>query len=313
MKRICFLILIISFFIACDRKYKKTSVASTNSTIKKDSITDDDDTLAMDTYHPLMDTTKIGIEMIHQTDTFKNVGKYYVLQIIIVNRGIERDNWFIVKKKIGKEFKIILKDPDFGTNNSGLYLKDNNNDGYLDIIWDKKWQEHAYLFNPKIENFVEVGECHTIDTLKIGSQVKYYNKKYPLLYYVNEEKNYYISDEKGDTEWITDIHSEFFILDDNYEKISFGTLDNSASLSDWNAEKCQKTKKAIINCYIPPYKGKYGGNSIWNTGQSIDSFQVRIIEFNDKFIKKYWQEKYKKLIPHGQKFKVRRGAALEYY
>jgi hypothetical protein len=295
MNRNYFLILII-FLLSSFNNIENTHKTDTflpKSIIKSVSI-------AKDTLPSKDSNVGIGIERIFQSDTFRNLGKSYVLQIIKVNKkGNQRDNWFVVKKQIGKVFKVILKDDDFGINNSGLYAKDNNNDGYLDIVWDKKWQEHAYLFNPKIENFVEVGECHTIDTLKTNGQIAYYNGIYPLLYFVNKEKGLY--DMNSNVEWIRYIHSELFVIDDKYEKISFATLDNSASLKEYNIKKCQRKKESVINCYIPPYRGNFGAKSIWNIGKSIDSFQIKTVNFNDKFINKYWQDKYNSLMIYGKK------------
>ena len=28
----------------------------------------------------------------------------------------------------------------------------------------------------------------------------------------------------------------------------------------------------IINCYVPPYYGKYDKYSVWNNGKTVDSF-----------------------------------------
>jgi hypothetical protein len=222
------------------------------------------------------------------------------------------DCWFLVKKQINRDsFKVILKDPDYGTNNSALSVQDQNGDGYLDLVWNKKWQDHAYLFHPKKETFVEVGECHTLDTLVVNDQIVYYKGIYPLLYYSNDEKEYFGLDDATNTPWMQDQHSELFVLDSNYQKISFATLDNSATHLERNQTKCESQKKILLNCYVPPYKGMYGINSIWNVGRSIDSFSLKNTGFDASFIEHYWQKKYQELIPYGQKFSVRRTKKLQ--
>lgn len=212
--------------------------------------------------------------------------------------------FFEVKKGSGNKFTTILVDSDYITNNSDLFFQDENKDGYLDIVWTKKWQDHSYLYNPEKDNFIEVGEFHDIDTLKIAGHPALFNNKYPILYLMNSEKSF---------ERMTELHSELFIINNNYQKISFATIDNFASLDDWNAEKCTSANSVVVNCYVPPYFGKYGEYSIWNSGKSVDSVFMKSNKFDSLYITKYWATNYQKLLQYGQVFKVRREAGLKYF
>jgi hypothetical protein len=243
-------------------------------------------------------------------------GKHYVLTVYRNDSAC----FFIVQKQVGGQFKTIMKEPGYGTNNSTLLFKDENNDGYEDIVWTKKWQDHSYLFNPQIENFVEVGEFHTVDTLKVLDQPVVYHEKYPLLYYWNEEKAYGRAKCGEDTMFVEN-HSELFVIDDNYQKISFAVLDNSGTLDAKPGDSLQCGDE-IIKCYVPPYYGKYGDNSIWNSGVTADSvlliankatYKNESYTMDSTFITNYWQTNYVKLLRYGQPFKVRREKPIEYY
>lgn len=239
-------------------------------------------------------------QYVHQSDTAKINGRHYVL-------GVYKDTsicYFFVLKQGPYQFDTIMVDNSYGTNHSDLFFKDENNDGFLDIVWTKKWQDHAYLFNPRIENFVEVGELHDIDTLKQDGKPVLFKNKYPLLYLVNEEKEF---------DWMTEKHSELFVINRDYRKISLATLDNLASLDNENFEKCLHDRTIIINCYVPPYFGKYDETSIWNTGSAIDSALIKSSDFNQSFVYNYWLKHYKSLVKYGAVFKVRRETPLVYY
>lgn len=232
-------------------------------------------------------------QYLYQSDTVKIKGKCYVL-------GVYKDTaicYFFVLKQGKAQFDTIMVDHDYGTNNSDLFFKDENNDGYLDIVWTKKWQDHAYLFNPNIEEFIEVGEFHDIDTLKRDGEPVLFKNRYPLLYLVNEEKA---------DGWVTQTHSELFIIDKEYNKVSFATLDNFASLEDSNYERGKDKKLLTVNCYVPPYTGLYSKISIWNVGKSVDVLFVKSLKFNRHFIRNYWLTHYSKLLKYGSVFSVRR-------
>jgi hypothetical protein len=239
-----------------------------------------------------------GTLLPYQTDTAIIGNKKFVLSIY------SRDSiqCFIVQKEINGDFKTILVDSDYYTNNSNLFFNDQNKDGYPDIVWTKKWQDHSYLFSPKLDNFSEVGEFHDIDTLKENGKPVLYNGK-PLLFLYNYEK---------DLEWMTELHSELFLINDSYQKCSFATIDNFASLDEWNVEKCGSLRTVVVNCYVPPYHGKYGEASIWNSGKSVDSINMKAGRFDTSFISNYWLKNYKKLLPYGQLFQVRRTKPLKY-
>jgi len=169
-----------------------------------------------------------GFEHDSPSDTAIIENTRYILKIL--NKQTD-SICFVVEKEVNGVFKMILKDPTYQTNNSSLFWSDANDDGYLDIVWTRKWQDHAYLYNPRVQNFSEVGEYHTIDTLKLGNTPLLYNNKYPLLYYWNYEKSIWI-EKCGDDTMITENHSELFIINDNYEKLSFATLDNFSTFND---------------------------------------------------------------------------------
>lgn len=234
-------------------------------------------------------------------DTFVNGKNSYILQVLKTDSAYS----FQVSKKNGNVYKVILEELNYRTNNSRLVLKDANKDGYLDIVWIKKWQDQAYLFNPKTENFVEVGEFHDIDTLKINKNSIFYKGIYPLIFLINEEKDF---------EFMVQTHSELFIIDSTYHKISFATLDNMATTHTYaNLNKYKDKKRQICNCYVPPYKGLFSDISIWNTGKKVDNFELKSNQFDSVFIEKYWQKNYKTLLPYGKIFKVRRTYELKYY
>lgn len=268
-------------FIACNEN--KSNIAKTKSSSISDST---------------IQKNKSNIPFQSDTAIIKN--KKFVLSIF----KNDTTSYFKVEKFIGSGFKTILVDSDFTTNNSDLFFNDENHDGYLDIVWTKKWQNHSYLFNPLKENFYEVGEFHNIDTLTINGQPILFKTKFPLLYFQNLEKG---------MGWMTELHSELFIIDSEYRKISFATIDNFASLDDWNIEKCIKEKSVVVNCYVPPYSPKYGELSIWNSGKSIDSMYMKAKKFDSSFIVNYWTKNYQGLLHYGRFFKVRRATELEYF
>jgi hypothetical protein len=275
-----FLPLAVTFF-ACNQSKTKASVSENSSTI---------DT----TRKP--NTTLVPFE----TDTAFINNKRFVLSVFKTN-GSE---YFEVEKEVNRRFKPILVDSDYTSNNSDLFFKDENHDGFQDIVWTKKWQDHSYLFNPKKENFIEVGEFHDIDTLKISGKQVLFNKSYPLLYLLNAGKEF---------DWMVKLHSELFIIDSNYQKVSFATLDNFASLKDYNFGRCSASKNVVVNCYVPPYCGKYDEFSIWNAGKSVDSMFMKANRFDSSFIANYWADNYQKLLQYGRVFTVRRQGKLTYF
>lgn len=265
----------------------------------------------------LVNAVKDDSLRIYQSDTTSIQDKIFVLTVY----KSDTSEFFIVKKEYAKgKFKTIIKDEDYETNNSDIAFDDINNDGNDDIVWTKKWQDHAYLFNPKIENFVEVGEFHTIDTLKINNIPVLYEDRYPILYYWNYEKSLSISKCSMDSFFVEN-HSELFVISDNYKKISFATLDNFATIDD-NVSDTIECGAQIINCQVPPYYGKYSDYSIWNSGKSVDSFYLAPDKsFNGEdgyaidssFITNYWIKNYSKLLQYGQVFTVRRERPLIYF
>ena len=246
-----------------------------------------------------LDTSKVAKEIskVFQSDTAAIDNKLFVLSVY-KNDSV---SYFKVEKQQNTQFKTMLVDSGYGTNNSNLFFADKNNDGFLDIVLTKKWQDHSYLYNPKKENFIEVGEFHDIDTLKIAGQTIFFKDKNPILFLKNFEKDF---------QWMTELHSELFIINNDYQKISFATIDNFASLEDWNIEECSSLKSVVVNCYVPPYFSKYGETSIWNSGKSVDSIFMKANKFDSSFIVNYWTKNYKKLLPYGQVFKVRRAAQI---
>lgn len=252
------------------------------------------------TQSPNADSSKSVIFKAFDSDTTTIKDKLFVFSIY----KNDSTSYLKVEREDGNSFKTILIDSDYSTNHSSVGFYDSNNDGYDDINDYKKWQNHSYLFNPKIENFVEVGELHNIDTLKVNGKPVLFKNKFPLLYLQNEEKF---------MGFMIELHSELFIINDQYQKISFATLDNFASLEDWNFEKCDKAKSVMVNCYVPPYYGKYNEISIWNSGKSVDSIFMKSNKFDSSFIVHYWRKNYKGLMKYGQIFKVRRDKPLLYF
>lgn len=226
-----------------------------------------------------------------------------VKYVLLVFKTEKSGSYFLVQKEQANSYKTILRDKNYVTNNSNIKFFDCNQDGFKDIVWTKKWQDHAYLFNPKIKNFISVGEYKNVDTLRVNNKIAYY-KNAPILFLINDEKGF---------DWMIQRHSELFIIDSNYQKISFATVDNFSSEDDDKIEKLQATKSIFVNCYTPPYKGRYNNISIWNVGKQFDSFTVKSIKFNKSFIEHYWQTKYLKLIKFGMLFKVRSKNAIEYF
>lgn len=225
--------------------------------------------------------------------------------------------FFVVYKKIKENFIPILKD-NYWTNNSGICFKDQNNDGYKDIVWNKKWQDHAYLYNPNTENFVSVGEFHDIHELIINGKVVLYKNKFPLLYYWNLEKPLMRRKCSEDT-MFQENHSELFIINKNYEKISFAVLDNFSTL---NYEDLPCGDEMIM-CYVPPYHGKFGKYSLWSDGVKKDSALIKAhpsfynkykdYAIDGNFISSYWKKNYEKYLEYGQVFKVRSEYPIEYF
>jgi hypothetical protein len=209
-----------------------------------------------------------------------------------------------VEKKSAGIFKTIMVDSDFITNNSDLFFKDENKDGFADIVWTKKWQDHSYLCNPQKDIFIEVGEMHDVEILKLNGKPVLYRGRYPLLYFLNEE---------DDMLCITELHSELFIINENYQKLSFATIDNFTSTEDRYFDTCRNSGYSHICCFVPPYFDKYGKNSIWNSGRIVDSFFLKSAKFNHGFITRYWQSHYRQLLKYGQVFHVRRDTPLKYF
>lgn len=252
-----------------------------------------------------------GYEHENPRDTFQNGAQMYLLKVF--KRGSEC--YFTVSKQKGAPFQVILKEPNYGTNQSSLFVADANGDGYWDIVWVKKWETYAYLFNPKIENFVEVGEITSIDTLKKNGKVIYYNSLYPLLYSTHAGH---------DAGWIHEEHSELFVIDSNFRKLSFATLNNFASFAEENRERCQLSGKEMIHCDVPPYKENKSG---FQRGNSIDSFEIQyqldslgnkidsscLSIVDSVFTESYWRKNYEKVIPYGQFFTTPRTKKLEYF
>jgi hypothetical protein len=235
------------------------------------------------------------------SDTTTIKSKKYVLSVF---KTKDSGSYFLIQREQhGTTYKTILRDRNYTTNNSDIKFADCNHDGFDDIVLTKKWQEHAYLFNPKTNNFVAVGEFHNVDTLRVNKKIVRY-KNAPVLFLINDEKG---------SNWMIQRHSELFIIDSNYRKVSFASIDNLSSQDDDKIEKLQSTKSVFINCYIPPYKGRYNDISIWNIGNQFDSFTMKSADFDKRFIERYWQNKYSKLLQYGMMFSVRSKIAIEYF
>ena len=232
------------------------------------------------------------------TTTIKN--KKYILSVF---KTKDLGSYFLIQREQDGTYKTILRDRNYTTNNSDIRFADCNHDGFMDIAWTRKWQEHAYLFNPKTNNFVAIGEYYNVDTLRVNKKVVRYRNA-PVLFLISEEKEF---------GWMTQKHSELFIIDSNYKKISFASIDNLSSGDDDKIEKLQSTKSVFINCYVPPYKGRYNDISIWNIGKQFDSLTMKSVDFNKRFIERYWQNKYSKLLQYGMMFRVRSKIAIEYF
>ncbi len=218
--------------------------------------------------------------------------------------------FFQVEKLEDNHWHLIMRDMDYGTNNSGLSFTDQNKDGFEDIVWNKKWQEHAYLFNPKVENFIEIGEYHNSQPLKIKGKTMLYKHSFPIQYFWNEEKS-----RNSICGEIIETHSELFAIDENYQKISIATLDNFDSYDYPSVDSCVQA----IKCYTPPYRGRYSKISIWNVGTAVDSVVLKsdLSHYNpsldSNWIANYWQNNYVKLLEHAQLFQVRRKKPLYYF
>jgi hypothetical protein len=218
--------------------------------------------------------------------------------------------FFQVEKLEDNHWHLIMRDMDYGTNNSGLSFTDQNKDGFEDIVWNKKWQEHAYLFNPKVENFIEIGEYNNSKPLKIKGKTMYYKHSFPIQYFWNEEKS--MNSICGE---FIETHSELFAIDENYRKISIATLDNFDSNDYPAGDSCVQA----IKCYTPPYRGRYSKISIWNVGTAVDSVVLRSDSshynpsLDPNWITNYWQNNYVKLLKHAQLFQVRRKKPLYYF
>jgi hypothetical protein len=251
-----------------------------------------------------------------QSDTALIKKAKYVLTVYRNDTSI----YFTVQREVAGKFKIILKDLDYSTNNSDIDFEDANNDGLLDIVWLKKWQAHCYLFNPQIDNFVEVGEFDNVDTLKANNTVIFYQEKFPLLFNISYEKLLTVA-KCGEDTMMSEVHSELYIINEKYQKVSFATLDNFSTF-DSIYHDTLSCGSQIMECYVPPYYGKYGPYNIWNSGKVIDSFllnqkysllDVDTYNVDSSFIANYWIEHYPKLLQYGQVFKVRREKPLLYY
>ena len=218
--------------------------------------------------------------------------------------------FFQVEKLQNNQWHLIMRDMDYKTNNSGLSFTDQNKDGFEDIVWNKKWQEHAYLFNPKVENFIEIGEYHNSKPLKIKGKTAFYKHSFPIQYFWNEEKS-----RNSVCGEIIETHSELFAIDENYQKISIATLDNFDSYDYPSVDSCVQA----IKCYTPPYRGRYSKISIWNVGTAVDSVVLKsdLSHYNpsldSNWIANYWQNNYVKLLEHAQLFQVRRKNPLFYF
>jgi hypothetical protein len=232
----------------------------------------------------------------------------------------DASTYFIVQKKVGSKFKTILKDLDYGTNNSNLSFCDNNGDGYLDICWLKKWQTDCYLFNPKTDNFIEVGELDEYDTLKINNAIVRYQNKYPLLFQIGGAKSLSVL-KCGEDTMIDEVTSELFLINDQYQKVTFASLDNFTTFEPkfFDTLTCGSQ---IITCYAPPYFGKYGPYNIWNSGKTIDSFLIArkpsflfgdSYSIDSNFISNYWKKNYTRYLKYGRLFTARRKHPLLYF
>ncbi|BAV05724.1 hypothetical protein FLA_1736 [Filimonas lacunae] len=237
----------------------------------------------------------------YKTDTAIIKGTRYALTVYKMQVG--NDACFMLEKEVeGEGFRPVFKEPNYTTTNSNLFFADYNHDGFADIIWTKRWQDHAYLFNPQTETFVEVGEFHHVNTLQVNGRKVLY-QGYPLQYLVNEEKDY---------EWVKDKHSELFIIDSSYHKISFATVDNMSTLDEKSERKLRKQENVLVTCSVPPYYGRFDDYSMWNMGQVIDQSILKATQFDDKFIERYWQQHYQQLLAYGEVFAVRAKHPLEY-
>jgi len=74
--------------------------------------------------------------------------------------------------------------------------------------------------------------------------------------------------------------------------------------------QCSAEKAVVVNCYFPPYTGRFNAISIWNTGKSVDSLFMDANKFDSSFIADYWKKNYQKLLPYAKVFHVRRQAPL---
>jgi hypothetical protein len=228
----------------------------------------------------------------HELDNKKDTFSFLIDSSMYFLEVNDSPRYFEVGKRIGNSLKPLLKEPNYYSNQSSMYVKDANNDDFLDIVWLRRFQEHTYLFNPKINNFVEIGEYGKVDTLRDDNKIIYFKGKLPLLYYVNEEK-------------ALQIHSELFVIDENYQKISFAVIDNFDD--DYVSEEYK------IYTYVPPYRGKYSKYNIWNSGKIFEIVRGRKSRLNEIYIKEYWLKNVKKLLPYGAIFKVRKEKKLMYF
>ena len=276
------LTLLLILLVACKNKQHHKELVDTNSkSIIESRITQ-------------LDSLKL-----FATDTTSIADKKYVLSVMRADSVC----YFEVKLQVKDSFKTILKDFNYSTNNSNIQFKDANNDGYNDIIWNKKWQDHAYLFNKKIENFIEVGEYQNTKKLTHNNKQVYYKSK-PIEFLINYEK----PNVNG-----VETHSELFVITEDYTKISFATIDNFQTSDSKQMDTCRINNLQYITCFVPPYHGRWGLTNIWNSGKVVDSFYLKSNKFNESFINTYWQKNYSSLLKHGSLFKIRRDKALIYY
>ena len=256
-------------------------------------------------YHEI-DSLKISEYNLIEQDCTLITNKRYRLSVF----KNDSSSFFQIEKMHNHQWHLIMRDMEYHTNNSGLSFADQNDDGFKDIVWNKKWQEHAYLFNPKVENFIEVGEYHNSKTVKINGKTAFYKQSFPIQYLWNEEKS--MNSICGE---IIETHSELFALDEHYRKISIATIDNFDSYNYSAGDSCVQ----VIKCYIPPYKGRYGKISIWNIGTPVDSIVLKSDpshynpSLDSNWIANYWQNNYVKLLKNAQLFQVRREKPLYYF
>ena len=125
----------------------------------------------------------------------------------------------------------------------------------------------------------------------------------------------------GDDTMMGEVTSELFVINNDYKKISFASLDNFETFEKKNFDTIACGSE-IIKCFVPPYIGKYGNYNIWNSGILFDSLFIKpnrayligdTYSIDSNFIVNYWTKNYAKVLKYGKIFKVRRERKLLHY